>query len=751
MTMTDAPVWRPLHDEPLFTSALLHGVDAVTNADRARIIAYLDQVARVRRIPLHTTTAFNALHFGFDLDGGGYRAAFLDPELFVPLKPTDKSLPPLPAGTFVRIERGQHLLWAEVIARFGGEDADTDGWMSPHLSGARTLFDDDGCRPERMLLDPYAFGGFLTSSDRHELQRLRRRDVLDRRGHLAGRVLYSSSQRGLLDDTALYTEHLLTAARPLVECGPLGSLLTEHDEDTLTAALQAALATIDALLAQAPHLRRWAGYVTPVDRYQQRRRNHGLLGETDLDELAHAITRPTPSPRFTAVWPLLANRVDAAQRADPDEFAADPLEFTGAAEALVHANLAVADLACSAVDGMLSNGVHIRVDDLWQAGGVWPTQATPVSADLRAVDPLRPLGLGHHGIPSDLRQDTTAESSLLDSEAIPDDASPVVIDHLSDSLAIYTVALRQIHIDNDTLPVPERFTTMPAVGDLIVELHHDGDDLGEDERVHRAGRSPGQLTGITWPLSFYPGIKIMVALAVGCRRLSVTTTLLDEPLIYGAGYQWEADLRILLAYLKNNLGEPADRVATDDAKANDNARAAQDLPVPQQVIDPLDGLIIVMLRRHGVIGSFGSRRLTGPGLLAALFGDNLLHPVLLWQVIHSCEKLVDIGKLTCEPGDDAPDTFVWWPSQAAQAQAHHQTKMQRQRMLRDRIRQHWVPPGLRALPHGYRASDEAKEAYAHYIRKLRGPKADTDLPDGCTFVKGHTRGSDPGPYWVRLT
>jgi hypothetical protein len=59
MTMTEAPVWRPLHDEPLFTDALLHGIDAVSGTDRAVILAYLDQVARVRQIPLHTTTAFN--------------------------------------------------------------------------------------------------------------------------------------------------------------------------------------------------------------------------------------------------------------------------------------------------------------------------------------------------------------------------------------------------------------------------------------------------------------------------------------------------------------------------------------------------------------------------------------------------------------------------------------------------------------------------------------------------------------------
>ncbi|MFC0436443.1 hypothetical protein [Kutzneria buriramensis] len=736
-TMPEAQVWQPLHDEPLFTGALLRGIDAISDTDRARILTYLDQVARVRRIPLHTTTAFNALHFGFDLENGGYRAAFVDPELFVPLTTTAKPLTVLPVGTFVRIERGEHLLWAEVIARFGADEADTDGWIPPRLSGARDSFDEHGCRPERMIIDPHAFGGFLNRRDRNELQRLRRRGVLDDHGHLTGRVYYPKPRRGRLDDIALYTEYMLTTARSLVVCGPLGSLLTEPDDDTLAAALRAALDTIDALLGQAPHLRRWAGYATPTSRYQEQCRDNRLLGKADLDELIHTIARPTPSPRYTGVWPLLASTVDAAKRAgSDDEFVPDPLEFTGAAEALVHANLAVADLVTSAVDGLLPNGVHVRVDDVWQSGGVWRTQAAPVSVDLRAVDPLQPLGLGRHGT----LPEPTPGAGKPDSEDQHDDSSMVVVDYFSDNLIAYTVALRPIHLNNDTLPLPERFKAMVADGDLIVELHHDGDDLAEDERVHRAGRSQDMLTGIAWPLSFYPGIKVMVALAHGARRLSVTTNLLDEPLTYGADYRWAADLRILATFLGDDPGTMTDIGA-----------AGTDVPAPRQAIDPLRALIITVLRRHGATGPFGARRLTGPQLLAALFGDDLVHPLLLWQVIHTCERLVDAGKLICEPGGDEPDTFAWCPNQSALRQAQQHAERQRQDALRARIKQHWVPPRLRALPDGWCASDEAREAYACYIQKLRGRKANPELPDGYTFVKGHTRGSELGPYWVQLT
>ncbi|ANZ39110.1 hypothetical protein BBK82_26580 [Lentzea guizhouensis] len=735
MTVTEAPVWRPLYDEPLFTCTLLQGPDAVPATERVKITAYLEQVARVRGIPLHTSTAFNALHFGFDVENDGYCAAVLDPELFVPLEARNGQLPLLPVGTFVRIERGAHLLWGEVVARFGAEETDLDGWLPAHLSGARDVFDEQGCRRERVVVDLHAFGGSLNSGDRRELQRLRRRGVFDERGHLTGNVYYPNARQGALDDTALYAAHLLGAAKPLVAHGPLGNLLTESDDDTLAVALRTALNTIDALLTDAPDVRRWAGYATSSDRYRERYDHRGLLGGKDLDELVHAVTRRTAVPRFTGIWPLLAGRVDAARRVDPDDFAADPLEFTGAAEAVVHANLAVADLVGPTGTGRLPNGSHVRVDDTWQAGGVWLSRAAPVHTNLGDVDPLRPLGLGRHGLLPGQPPDVTPTVDEPELEAPVDDTCAAEVDHLSNSLTVYTVALRSTHIDSDTLPLPERLESIPAEGNLVVELHHDGDDLAEDERVHRVGRAPGLLTGIAWPLSFYAGIKVVVAMATEARRVSVTTILLDEPLALGPEYRWAADLHILTG----SVGQDQDG-------------AAEAAPsTPHEQINPLPELIVAVLRRHGVTGAFGSRRLTGPQLLTSLFGDDLVNPVLLWEVIHTCEELVDKGKLSCEPGGDAPDTFVWWPSPIAQRQAQRQIERQQRAALQSSIRQHWVVPRLRALPAGYRASDEAQVAYAQYIRKLRGPGTSAQLPDGCTFVKGHARGSNPGPYWIQLT
>jgi hypothetical protein len=764
-----------------------------------RLVAYLEQVAACRRAPLHVTTAFNALHFGFDLETGGYSAAVLDPELFVRLTPGDPGNPPLPVGTFVRLERGRQSLWAEVVARFGAHPGvDYDGWVPPALSGAPAT----GDPIERVVIDPEAFGAPLTPTEWTELNRLRRRGMLlDDRGHLTGPVHYAAPGTVSGDEVAGYARHLLTDARPLLVGGPLGGLLTDSADDAvLDLALRTALETVDELLSQASGLRRWGAYATTVERYRQRRDSHDLLGGADLDELVHTATRVTGRPRFTGVWPLLADRVTAAREHDPDGFDLDPLELTAAAEAVVHANLALVDAATTAVNGLLPAGVHLRIDDRWQAGGVWRAQRAPVPTYVLEVDPLHPLGLGYRearrgedGVERELSRDASPSGGTTkdlttgpvtdeqagdqqggkpeqeaearpDANAEPGESDPerdgsglgIVVDHLDDSLAVYTVALRGSHLDDDELPLPEELGARLSGGPLVMELHHDGGQLLDAEKVQRVERGDGKLTGIQWPLNFYVGIKVTVALARGARRLSVATTLLTEPLPYGDEFRWAADLGLLAA----SLGLPAPDRALGGNAGGEEPAAIDDGPavsIRYRGIDPLRKLILAALRRHGPEGAFGARRLTGPQLLAALFGDDLVDFKLMWQVIFTCERLVEAGKLTCEPnpanpdrpGSGGPDTFVWWPNEAARNQSERRAQASQQALLRGNVRDHWVPPFCRLLPDGYEASDQARQAYARYIRTLRGPNADTNLPAGYTFVRGHARGSDPGPIWTQ--
>ncbi|MEU7998084.1 hypothetical protein AB0B83_22470 [Micromonospora sp. NPDC049060] len=777
MTTVGTTVWRPFHDEPLFVPELLHGPGAVPGRLWDQIIGFLTRVAEVRRAPLHTCTAFNALHFGFDLDTHGYRAEVLAPDLFVQVCAEQQQRPVLPVGTFLHIDRGgRRSLLAEVVARYGADPAvDDDGWAPASLSGGPPGQEEPGgarTGVERIILDVEAFGAPLTTAEYIELDRLRRRGlVLDARGHLTGPVHYPVGTGGR-DDVALYAAHLLGPGRPLLLGGPLGGLLTDPgDEQVLTAALHQALDTIDRLLDAAGGLRRWHGYTINQDRFERRRRDGWPgLGAADVDDVIATLRRAGPQPRYTGVWPLLASRINAA-RAD-----ADPLELAGAADVVVHTNLVAADLAAAATDGLLPGGVHLRVDDVWQAGGLWRSAREPVPSAVLATDPRTPLGLGHqpgvpdgpepaqpgsgpssggrqpapsdppaaHGVPASeedvaAEQDTPGEADASAEEQGEDLSGLVVV---RDSLVVYTIALRESHWDAGELPLAGQGADVLADGPLIMQLHHDGEPLQDIEQIQQISRDGTVLTGISWPWSFYPGIKVTVAIARNATRFSATTTLLDHPLPYGDQYRWDANAAILAAAIgaEQPPAEPA-------APPEHQTPLPAGTPERYRGVLQLRGLIIAALRRHGTLGAFGARRLTGPQLLAALFGPDLVAPPLMWEVIYTCDRLVDAGKLTKEPGTGSPDqpasggpdVFVWWPDDNARRGAHQHTA--RADILAGRIREHWVPPFLRLLPTGHQASDAARNAYAEWVLKVYGPDADTTLPAGYTFVRGQLRGS----------
>ncbi|WP_434743963.1 hypothetical protein [Micromonospora sp. SH-82] len=790
--MTAAPVWRPFDDEPLFVPELLLGPGAIPTDLIHRIVGYLTAVAQTRSAPLHICTAFNALHFGFDVETHGYRAEVLTPDLFVPVAVQPQARCVLPVGTFVHLDRGgRRSLLAEVVARYGADpDVDVDGWTPAELSGAPAgVEQSDGTRTgiERVILDVQAFGA-LNAADYSELSRLRRQ-VLDNRGHLTGPVQYPAGTDGR-DDVALYAAYLLGPARPLLLGGPLAELLTDPgDEQVLAAALHQTFDTIGQLLDGAAGLRIWNGYAVCGDRFT-RRSHEGWPGlpAADIDDVVATVRRSAPNPRYTAVWPLLSSRIPAG--GTPDS-----LGLTGAADIVVHTNLVAADLADTAVDGLLPERVHLRADDPWQAGGVWRTQREPVSALVVATDPRIPLGLGHspavdtfemvvpaieYAGPGTLgNSDRPAEPQPehVETDPLGDDDNPdekqlgpagrridevppgptpadtntteggetdlVVV---ADSLIVFTVALRESHWEAGELPLPSAATGVLGAGPLIMQLHHDGDTLDDSEQVQQINRSGATLTGVSWPWSFYAGIKVTVAAARNATRISVTTTLLNQPLPYGDQYRWDADAAILAA----SIG--AEPPAADSA-----AMPPSPEPLPpgiserQRGISQLQPLIISALHRHGEQGAFGARRLTGPQLLAALFGPELVAPPLMWQVVYTCDRLVDAGTLIKEPGDPAEDgrpsrleTFVWWPDGTARRSGHQLPT--RAEILAGQVREHWVPAFKRRLQPGHQASDTARREYAAWVLKVYGPSADTRLPDGYTWVRGQLRGSgEPAP------
>ncbi|MER7814370.1 hypothetical protein [Streptomyces sp. NPDC096153] len=62
----------PYGDGALLTSAMTKGYDAVPDEERDRFRRYPEAVVAARSAPVHTTVAFSAVYFGYDLGGDGY-------------------------------------------------------------------------------------------------------------------------------------------------------------------------------------------------------------------------------------------------------------------------------------------------------------------------------------------------------------------------------------------------------------------------------------------------------------------------------------------------------------------------------------------------------------------------------------------------------------------------------------------------------------------------------------------------------
>jgi len=739
-----APAWRPSQDEPLFTAGLLLGAGQVDPVTADTIRRYLRQVTAARGGVLHLACAWNALHFGFDLDLDAYDSALLDPEYFHAVLATDRGgRPAVPVGAFVRIERGTRWVWGEAVGKFGAAaDCEADGWIPAARSGDRTAAAGPGgtwSREETVVLDTGAFGK-LSTTDSKEAARLRRTGLLDARGHISGTAVYAEPEHVVLDDAAYYQHHLLTHARPLLVLGPLAGLLDDpHDTGLLAQALAASFRTVADLLASTAGIRLWGPYAVADTAT-------AVLPDSVADEVVHAtgLTR-TSTPRYIAVWPLLC----AAEAAGTVQYTEGPTALA----ALMAANLAVAEGA-----GGIGARVDTRIDDLWEQGGVWRSQLPPLPWYLEGADPLAPLGIGHREAtgtlpepPGERLPPSGSEQASGQQEPVspsPDEVmlppqdeaacEPVpVIEHLDDSLAVYTCVLMRRHIDQGGLPLPAAVSDLSPAGEFLLELHHDG-DLGTATVLCELKAAQGATAGATWPMSFYPGIKLTVTVPRGGHRLYANTTLLPEPLYLDdqGPFLWDCDTAVLRRFLGIAPSRPQPQAPPPPAQSRGYAPA----------VEGLRSLLVSGLRRHGAPGMFDARSLQGHQLSAALFGPGPVPPPLMWTVIHTCEDMAEQGLLGRDRIEGQPDLFTWWPADQMPTLRGQQSLCVRQ-PLRNHVKAHYVPPDRRKLPPGQRASDHARAAYTQWRHDMLGPEADATLPDGYTFVHGHRRGTQQPPAW----
>ena len=583
-----------------------------------------------------------------------------------------------------------------------------------------------------------------SSPPQRELDRLRRRGRwLDADGHLLLEARYASAEDAEAADTEFYARYLLTRGREQLLAGPLPLLLTEDaGEDQLAAAVRAALDTVAAALASIDTLRIWRGYAFPRSALGARLASHGVLGGDDLAALAAAISRPGPvtrrrfaaptgSVRYTAVGPLLRTVSGAAPQ----------LAGLGYPAAVCHANAVIGDYARREADddGVLPSGAHLRLDDGWQGGGVWRASDPP--GPYARIDPLIALGLGwieSQQPPVAEPPPPAAEPELtpVDDVEPPDDLdSGADLLSVTDSHLSWTVTLRLAHTLTGVAALPDRvaeeFETADLVGaKLRLRLTHEGYDLDPQDAdqavtVTRVG-SRARLTGIEWPLEFFPGIVLTFTWQRGAVVLRARSTLLEAPVtIDSIEYEHRYDPAVLT---RDTAPGCARRGGGDHGPLTLRQRVLRAVRRAGH-LDP-DGVAVL---RRDLLADLVYGRDAGAAGAAAL------EPVI--------DAMLADGTLTVEQASVGADGLQWPPAGPGERvpvlvwQPRPVVGLPRQRGrpqpdLSRYVREYSVAPFLRRLPKGAQASLEKR---AEYKRLLARYGRTGDLPPGYTLVDGHTR------------
>ncbi|WP_405813155.1 MULTISPECIES: hypothetical protein [unclassified Streptomyces] len=708
-------------EEALLHPEIFEAARQVPASLMAVIARRLELVASARGGVLHACNAFNALYFDYDPQLRRYIVE-PDPDAFVSI-PIGGPLPQLPVGAFVRLTRGTRELWGEVAGVFGAaEGVERDGWTTGAQSGCPAAGSLDR---QRIVVDTDVFGPLLAEELVERGRWLRPGGGLEG-GHLVGFVPAAAHGISARDQASLFAAYLAGPGRPLLDLGPLpgwlGREASELTEEEIVRSVRAAVGCLSHIMEGASGLRMWGLQGRSAGAAA------GFAASSTARDVWNAVTRPAPggSARYSALWPLLSSLHGETDRAG---------ELVGVAGAalVVDANLAIADAVT-----MNPPGVDIRVDDIWQQGGIWRAQALPVDDLFASLDPLIPAGIGF----AEYQATRQHEAPRARHGAYACEMGQVDVVHIDDELVVVTVALSVEDLRTGRLPLGHSVLELLPSGDRILSLHHDGglaEELAE-QRVRSAGDA---VHGLMWPPGIPPGLRLTVAAARAGRRLVATSVRLPQPFeVPGFGtIAWEYDEELFACGTGISGRHPASSgwEPWPPSVAPGSWRPA---------VAALEHLVIEALKRDGDDGPAGSRRLDGRRLTAALFGPDVHSPALLWTVIHTCEDMAVLGLLTRVPGVRGPDVFTWWPTTPEALQARAAAAAWGQRPEQPLTR-HWVRPQHRRLPHGQQPSPESRRDYAQWRLEVEGANADTELPPGTTFVHGHLRGPEPGKPWHR--
>ncbi|MEE1940953.1 hypothetical protein V1L54_16320 [Streptomyces sp. TRM 70361] len=732
---------------------MTRGYDAVPDRERDRLLRYLEAVVAVRPAPVHTTVAFNAVYFGYDLGGDGYGGSPLCLDDF-PVITFGERAPVLPVGAMVCVATGAEPLYAEIVHKEGAHpevDAlgDVPGWVSGAPAGAegpgRPGNDAEPRRKELLVPDLHAFGPALSLSPA-QLHRLRtRRRWINEDGHVVVDMCYPSPEAARRDDLTAYADHLLTTAQkqllsPFVPVS-LAALVGGTLGDDLRAGLLGLLETVRGVLESSAVLSTWGHYAMPRTSLADCRRDTGPLGGDDLRSLAAEVARTatpgrrrfglaTPVTVYTAIGPRLRRVPGATER----------LRGVGYATAVCRANIALADSVREDSDqGLFENGSRITLDDPFEGGGVWRSHH-PGDAEAPG-DPLAPAGRGWTStLPASSEPEPEAELDPVDLP-LADDVSLGAGELLRDDAqeAVWRAPLRLTHLIGGWFPLPscavrDLHRSHGARPKVRLELHHLVEESDEAEAAHdvvaELGHNSGRLTGIAWPRDFFPGLMLELRRRRGDPVIHLATTRLEERVQVGdreTGHCY--DSRVL---------------TREDAPGSDRHGDSAAGLGPRQ-------LVMRTVRRCGLLTLDGHALMDRSVLPSAVYGRR---PARSQAAALEAAVAELLAERFLEPALGSRD--AWGQPHFPARDREPTIPLVGYCPVRRRVIRPWgdtdTEPGaagllasqfvsghLRRLRPGCLPSDGQRAAFREHCRRL-GKADGWELPDGYTFVTEHTRG-----------
>jgi hypothetical protein len=172
-----------------------------------------------------------------------------------------------------------------------------------------------------------------------------------------------------LEDLDYYAAYLLNEHRE----GLLAFCFSEElTGDELREALLRSFDAVRDLALTARELRNWRGkYFFLATDYDQRLHDNGPLGRGDLASLYSGLAHVPVGERccYSVIGPRI---LELLERNSLDPIEQTLVSGSSYVTAVCHANSCAADrLTRDQAEGVFASGVHLRLDDDWQAGGIW--------------------------------------------------------------------------------------------------------------------------------------------------------------------------------------------------------------------------------------------------------------------------------------------------------------------------------------------------------------------------------------------